>query len=260
MSARPDAATYFGGRTTLYDSRYDAVNAEGHALRARLTAVLRCLGSGPGEVLDAGMGPGRLCGELALRDWTVSGIDASGEMVEVARERLPDRAAALLQAEIEALPFDDESFDAVAATGVLEYADVPRALAELARVLRPGGIAVVSYPNPEAWYAIWKTRVFYPAVRAAKGLLDRGKPPAGSGLRLRPAQFTRLLRLYGLEPTEVIPASFLVVPSPLDELLPVASERVARMLEGRQSTSRRFATQIVFAARKSERPESPQPR
>ena len=252
MSARPDAATYFGGRTTLYDSRYDAVNAEGHALRARLTAVLRCLGSGPGEVLDAGMGPGRLCGELALRGWTVSGIDASGEMVEVARERLPDRAAALLQAEIEALPFDDESFDAVAATGVLEYADVPRALAELARVLRPGGIAVVSYPNPEAWYGIWKTRVFYPAVRAAKGLLDRGKPPAGSGLRLRPAQFTRLLRLYGLEPTEVIPASFLVVPSPLDELLPVASERVARMLEGRQSTSRRFATQIVFAARKSE--------
>ena len=72
MSARPDAATYFGGRTTLYDSRYDAVNAEGHALRARLTAVLRCLGSGPGEVLDAGMGPGRLCGEFALRDWTVS--------------------------------------------------------------------------------------------------------------------------------------------------------------------------------------------
>src|SRR5215218_8715189 len=148
MTSRPDAATYFGGRTTLYDSRYDAANAEGHALRARLAVVLQCLGSGPGDVLDAGMGPGRLCSELALRDWTVSGIDASEEMVAMARARLPARVPALVHAEIELLPFADESFDAVAATGVLEYADVSRSLAELARVLRPSGIAVVSYPNP----------------------------------------------------------------------------------------------------------------
>ena len=40
MTARPDAATYFGGRTALYDSRYEAQNADGHALRARLAVVL----------------------------------------------------------------------------------------------------------------------------------------------------------------------------------------------------------------------------
>ena len=134
MTARPGAATYFGGRTTLYDSHYDAANADGHSLRARLAVALRLLGGGPGTALDAGMGPGRLCAELATLGWTVSGIDASAEMVDAARLRLPDAADRLLRAEIEQLPFEDESFDRVAATGVLEYADVPRALAELARV------------------------------------------------------------------------------------------------------------------------------
>ena len=66
------------------------------------------------------------------------GVDASAEMVALARERLPDARDRLAQGSVEELPFEDASFDAVAATGVLEYADVPRALGELARVLRPG--------------------------------------------------------------------------------------------------------------------------
>ena len=107
-----------------------------------------------------------------------------------------------------------------------------------------------------ALYGIWKTRVFYPAVQVVKAALRRGSQPAGSGLRLRPAQFTRLLTNSGLEPSSVIPASFLAIPSPLDEWFPASSERVARRLEGRPAARRRFATQIVFSARKSERPGS----
>ena len=70
----------------------------------------------------------------------MSGVDLSPAMVAAARRRLPELADRLVEGPIEQLPFDTESFDAVAATGVLEYAtrDLPGAVAELARVLRPG--------------------------------------------------------------------------------------------------------------------------
>ena len=111
----------------------------------------------------------------------------------MARERL-------LRAEIEALPFAPDSFDAVAATGVLEYADITRAVSELARVLRPGGIAVLSYPNPTAIYGVWKTQVWYRATRFVKRVLQRPHPdlPRGAG-RIPPERFEQLLRGAGLE-------------------------------------------------------------
>src|SRR5439155_280619 len=100
-------------------------------------------------------------------------LDASAEMVEAARWRLPEAAERLVVGDIVRLPFADATFDLVVATGVLEYADVERALAELARVLCPGGRAVVSYPNPAALYGIWKSHVWYPAVRGVKRLARR---------------------------------------------------------------------------------------
>lgn len=252
MTGRPDAATYFGGRTSAYDSGYDALNADGHALRARLDAAVRLLGDGPGDVLDVGMGPGRLCAALDQRGWTVSGVDASEEMVTAARLRVPAAAARLVRGEIEALPFADESFDRVAATGVLEYADLPRALAEVARVLRGGGLAVVSYPNPRALYGIWKTRVWYAAVRVAKRLLRGSEQwlPRG-GTTVPPGRFSALLVDAGLEIVAVEHTSYLALPSPLDALLPRATERLGRRLEGSgPRTARLLATQVVYAARK----------
>ena len=101
------------------------------------------------------MGPGRLYAILGERGWTVSGIDASAEMVSLARPTAEARERPGLA--IEAMPFEDDSFDAVVATGVLEYTIVPNALGEIARLLRPEGRAVVSYPNPRAAYRRWKT-------------------------------------------------------------------------------------------------------
>jgi len=243
---------FFDERAGWYDGAYDRENADGYALRSRMQAVLRLLGDGPGAILDAGMGPGRLLGELQARSWTVSGIDAAGEMVAAARVRLPDAAERLLEAEISSLPFADESFDAVVATGVLEYSGVPHALAELARVLKPGGRAVVSYPNPEAYYAFWKVRVYYAAVRGLKRLARRPQPemPRGAGV-IPPRRFTPLLESVGLEPLEVVHTSFLVVPPPAEQLLPRLAVRLGHRLERRaQDRARRFSTQVVYAARK----------
>lgn len=254
MTPSRDAAAYFGDRADHYDSRYERLDADGHALRARMAAVVRLVADGPGDALDAGMGPGRLCSELDRRGWTVSGVDASEAMVEVARARLPAAAARLHCAEIEALPFPDASFDVVTATGVLEYSDVPRALRELVRVLRPGGRAVVSYPNPSALYGIWKTRLWYPAVRARKRLArheDRDMP-RGAG-RLSPTRFAALLEEAGLEPTTIVHTSYLAVVTPLDRLLPGATARLGQRLERRAPLPRLLATQIVYEARSATR-------
>jgi len=257
--SEPDAGAYFDDRAERYDRAYDARGVDGYALRSRMAGALQLLGSGPGEILDAGMGPGRLLAELAQRGWAVSGVDASAEMVAAARSKLPEAASRLVQGKIESLPFPDASFDAVVATGVLEYSQLERALRELARVLRPGGRAVVSYPNPGAYYVVWRTRVWYRFVRAAKRVARRpaqtfpgGAPP------VRPDRFPEVLARALLEQERVRYTAFLVVPSPLDELLPRPTEWLGRQLEGSGSRlGRRASGQVVYSARKSGPPEPP---
>jgi len=117
---------------------------------AQRVEVQAALDVRPGErVLDIGSGPGLLAEALASTvgpAGRVCGIDTSEPMLEMARRR----CAAHLHAEFEhadagKLPFEDSSFDAAVSTQVYEYvADMPSALAELFRVLRPGGrVAIV---------------------------------------------------------------------------------------------------------------------
>lgn len=148
------------------------------------------------------MGGGRLCAELDRRGFDVSGTDASRAMVILARRRAPSLAESLLEARIEEQPFEDGSFDAVTALGVLEYADdVSAALTELARVLRGGGVAVVSWPNFGGLYTAWRGGVVYRLVRVAKRLVPFGRPaPEPARARLGRHTFDRLLREAGLVP------------------------------------------------------------
>jgi SAM-dependent methyltransferase len=251
-SAPPAAPEYFGERVARYDGAYDGPGADGYALRSRMSAVIRLVGDGPGGLLDAGMGAGRLCAELERQGWTVSGIDASAEMVGAARARLPEARERLVHAPIEELPFPDGTFDVVTATGVLEYANVPDALAEVHRVLRPGGYAVVSYPNPRALYGLWKTRLWYPAIRGAKRLFSRPNPQMPHGAsELPPAAFVDALRRSGLCPEALTYTSYLPVITPLERLLPRTAARLGERVERRLPRSGRLlAIQVVYRARK----------
>jgi SAM-dependent methyltransferase len=77
----------------------------------------------------------------------VSALDASAELLAVARERVP--AADIRQGDLEALPFADSSFDAVTAVNSIFYAaDMEAAIRELVRVVRPGGRVVVTAWGP----------------------------------------------------------------------------------------------------------------
>ena len=194
------SATRWDAQAERYDSAYDDPRRRGRLLRARLAAALALLGDEPGRVLDAGMGGGRLVEELDRRGWTATGTDASEAMVELARQRTPQLRNSLLVAPIERLPFEAESFDAVTALGVLEFAeDLSAAAHELARVLRGDGIAVVSWPNFGGLYTAWRGGVVYRLARA----LGRPAPPPARN-RLDASQFTARLRDAGLSPERKI--------------------------------------------------------
>jgi SAM-dependent methyltransferase len=94
-----------------------------------------------GDVLEIGSGDGVIAQLIAPRARTVSLLDRSPKMIEAARRRLGDHdALKFVVGDMHDLPFSDSSFDEVLCFNALTFAERPeRALAEAARVLRPGG-------------------------------------------------------------------------------------------------------------------------
>jgi demethylmenaquinone methyltransferase / 2-methoxy-6-polyprenyl-1,4-benzoquinol methylase len=94
------------------------------------------------RVLDVATGTGLVAAELLRRGYAVTGVDQSREMLAVAHQRFgQSRDVTLVHGSAQALPFDDESFDHLTFTYLLRYvADPAATLAELARVVRPGGV------------------------------------------------------------------------------------------------------------------------
>jgi SAM-dependent methyltransferase len=116
-------------------------------MRRITAAVLADELARPGlRVLDAGCGTGGFLRWLVDRASVTraAGVDLAGDAIELARERVPE--AELEVASLAAIPFTDGSFDLVVTNDVLQHVpedEVERSLAELARVLVPGGTLLV---------------------------------------------------------------------------------------------------------------------
>lgn len=92
-----------------------------------------------GHVLDVATGTGLVAAELLRRGHAVTAVDQSSEMLEVARRRFGG-SVELVESSAENLPFADASFAHLTVTYLLRYVANPGAtMAELARVVRPGG-------------------------------------------------------------------------------------------------------------------------
>lgn len=98
------------------------------------------------DILDAGCGEGITLEKLIklFPERRVVGIDTEPENLEIClRHKLPVQEGSLYS-----LPFDDESFDTVLFSEVIEHLDMPeKALSEIFRVLRPGGRVIIIFPN-----------------------------------------------------------------------------------------------------------------
>lgn len=114
-------------------------------------AFFALLPQGPHNVLEIGCGEGRVSRDLAARGHSVTGLDASPTLLKAAAEA--DPGSHYVVGPAEALPFDDGSFDLVVAyNSLMDVQDMPRAVAEAARVLTPGGrfAACVTHPIADA--------------------------------------------------------------------------------------------------------------
>ena len=122
------------------------------------------------------VGQGILSVLASLRGAEVTTIDGSAAMLNVARQRLPARDVRL--ADLEALPFESSTFDAVVAVNSLFFArDLDAAMREAARVLDAAGRVVATCWGPP-------DRCQYTAVREAMATLG---PPASSPARIGPS-------------------------------------------------------------------------
>jgi 2-polyprenyl-3-methyl-5-hydroxy-6-metoxy-1,4-benzoquinol methylase len=104
--------------------------------------------SARGELLDVAAGSGLAAEALAAQGWTVTALDLSQELVDQIRARPGIREALQHDLSSGPLPFEDARFAAVFAGEIIEHlVDTRRFLEELHRVLRPGGLLVVTTPN-----------------------------------------------------------------------------------------------------------------
>ena len=140
-----DRLSSTGKWSQLY-SELDGVNYHFQIRRAR---VLELLPEKLGDVLDVGCGPGVMAEAVTERGGTMLGIDISPEMVKEASEKFAHLKNVRFEVgNVEDLDVEDESFDLVICMAVVEYLSEPdKMLREIARVLRKGGLVLVTVPK-----------------------------------------------------------------------------------------------------------------
>jgi SAM-dependent methyltransferase len=186
----------WAARAETYDDLMGAVTAR--FIEPLLDAA--AVGDGT-RLLDAACGPGTLAAAAAARGAAPVGIDLAPGMVELASERHP--TLRFLHGDVEHLPFRDGRFDAVVAGFLLHHLPHPaRAVAELARVLAPGGrLAATVWDRPERMrlLGLANDALAHAGADTAAGLPDG---PDAFGFS-EPSELAALLERGGFERVEV---------------------------------------------------------
>src|SRR3984885_14038890 len=165
-----------------YDSFAEVYSAENeinlHNAYYERPATLALAGDVAGRrILDAGCGSGPLFAALRDRGALVSGFDKSAGMLELARRRLGDDADLQVADLGRPLPYPDGAFDDVIASLVLHYfEDWTEPLAELRRVLKPGGRLIASVDHPLQGHPLWSGPV--PTTGRPTSMTWKPPPPA----------------------------------------------------------------------------------
>jgi SAM-dependent methyltransferase len=132
---------------TEWAETYDGPNPMIALEESVVTPILERLAAPGLRALDAACGTGRHARLLDACGCVTTGLDQSAAMLEVARAKVPD--ASFEHGDVEHMPFDDDSFElAVVSLALCHLPDPTDAVAELARVIAPGGTLVIADPHP----------------------------------------------------------------------------------------------------------------
>jgi SAM-dependent methyltransferase len=198
------------------------------------------------RVLDVATGPGWVAARAAGRGASVVGIDVAEAMIARARSAHPELE--LRRADAHDLPFADASFDAVVGNLVVMHLSRPeRAMAEFARVLRPGGrLALTAWADPSQHRL---AGVFLDAVAQARARPPADLPDGPDFFRFADGDvFAAALREQGLASVEVTDIAFTQGFASPDELwdgMLGATVRVSALLT-RQPEAVRRRIRIAF--------------
>lgn len=257
-----DARAWKREARTLFEyeaEHYAKLRERESGFRAQLAIMMRMLGGERGDILDIGCAAGSEISDLRRMGFHVVGIDFSPSMLGYAIQRFAgDPDVHFCQGDVEFLPFRSASFDQVICLGVLEYLpDYRPALAQISRLLRPGGLAVFSIPSRISPYYLTEEileGLLGPTCRALKRLaskrLPAGQAPRPSRNLCIPWQLRRLTREFGLSPDQCAFTNFFVYP--LERLSPAVHDRLAEFLErfGSRKLIAWTGSQYVLSARK----------
>ncbi len=178
-------------RYVLPSSEAESERLERQAeLYGGLDFLLPFLAGRPAQILDVGCGTGDFTRRVAERcpGAGVTGLDSDAPRLQFARERDGRPGVRYEQGDLAKLPFEDGRFDLVFCRFVLGHVPEPtRALAEMARVARPGG-RVVAYDmvHEGSWFSPEKPAFAQLLREIVRALRERGAEPS-QGLHLAPA-------------------------------------------------------------------------
>lgn len=196
------------------------------SFQAQKAIVLGMLEDRRGRLLDLGCGPALMEPALVERGLEVWGIDASARMIDAGRGRIAHPACHLDTGDASSLRFASGFFDAVISMGLLEYfPDYSPVLREIARVLKPGGVAVLTVPSRVSPYHL--------PNRAYRFL--RGSTRVLAENRCVPWRLDRELAAHGLRKIEGRGCNFIFFP--LHDKAPRASDALNRRLSRLSGTA-----------------------
>lgn len=205
----------FDKQASFYAGLYAGRSRIAHFFNMRVQRVLEILGEvDGGDLLEVGCGPGPIVQRLLDRGFRYYGVDVSEGMIEECARRFADAGAARFEVgDARRLDYPARKFDVVLCLGMIEYvAEEEAVIRELARVLKPGGLLVISGINAWSPYNAWDRLLRRPITgfKSSATIVHEYHTERG---------YRRMLSDHGLSVQDVVFFDFNLMLPPLDRRL-----------------------------------------